>query len=731
MNPEQQRAVEHGDGPLLILAGAGSGKTRVLVQRVAHLIESGRALPSEILAVTFTNKAAGEMRRRLEEMLGFSVKDLWVETFHAACLRVLRQHSEHVGLGPHFVVYDDADQMALIKDVLESLGISDKAIPPRRALERISRAKDSCLSPEKFGEQSKDFYLQKIARIYTKYQARLVEAQAVDFGDIIRLTVRLVEEHPDILERYQRRWKYLLIDEYQDTNHAQYRFVTLLAKAHGNVSVVGDDDQSIYRWRGADISNILSFERDFPGAEIIRLEQNYRSTKTILAAANGVVAQNAGRKPKTLWTQNPDGSRVRVVESATERQEAEEVARGIQAARDEGAAWRDVAVFYRINAQSRPFEDVFRREGIPYQIVGGVRFYERREIKDVIAYLRVVHDARDDVGLARIINVPSRRIGKETVKRLKAFADVQGTSLYDSIARFCESGAVQGAVGKRLMAFRALIASLKEAAEGVELSVVVREILDRTGYVEALVAEKSEEANDRIENVGELVAAANEYHDTEERSGLAAFLDQVALVSDVDGFNDDAGAVTLMTLHLAKGLEFPNVYMVGMEENLFPHVRSLDDPDELEEERRLCYVGMTRAQKHLTMLYALKRFHFGQNKYGLASRFLDEIPKEYVEWKRKRDYVKQFFPSRPQFAGHSEDAAADVSSHIDYDFDQRSPEERAGDGFYKGQRIAHPSFGHGVIKACERTPSGHKVTVQFRGGMTKRLIAELANLMPL
>jgi DNA helicase-2/ATP-dependent DNA helicase PcrA len=726
LNPEQQKAVEHGDGPLLILAGAGSGKTRVLVHRVAHLIEMGRALPSEILSVTFTNKAAGEMRRRLEGMLGFAVKDLWVETFHAACLRILRRHSEHVGLGPHFVVYDDADQLALIRNVLEALGISEKAIPPRRALERISRAKDSCLSPEQFEDRSKDFYLQKIARIYTKYQLRLVEAQAVDFGDIIRLTVRLFEEHPEILERYQRRWKYLLIDEYQDTNHAQYRFVSLLAKAHGNVSVVGDDDQSIYRWRGADISNILSFERDFPGARVIRLEQNYRSTKTILAAANGVIENNSGRKPKTLWTQNPDGKSVRVVESATERQEAEEVARGIRAARDGGAEWRDIAVFYRINAQSRPFEDVFRREGIPYQIVGGVRFYERREIKDVIAYLRVVHDSRDDVGIARIINVPARRIGKETVKRLRAYADANGGSLYDSIPRFCNSGTVQGAVAKRLRAFHELIGSLKAAAEGAELSAVLRDVLDRTGYVEALVGEKTDEANERIENIGELVAAANEYSDTDERSGLAAFLDQVALVSDVDGFDDGAGAVTLMTLHLAKGLEFPSVYMVGMEENLFPHVRSLDDPDELEEERRLCYVGMTRAQKQLTMLYALKRFHFGQNKYALASRFLDEIPEEYVEWERKRDYVNGFFPSQRRPV----ETACDDTTYVSDDFDQRPPEERMEQGFHKGQRIAHPAFGHGVIKSCERTPSGHKVVVQFRGGLTKRLIAELANLVP-
>ncbi len=733
LNPQQQRAVEHGKGPLLILAGAGSGKTRVLVHRIARLIGEGIAHPSEILAVTFTNKAAEEMKRRLTAMLGFAVHDLWVATFHAACLRILRQHAEHVGLGPHFVVYDEDDQLALIKEVLAVLNISEKAIPPKRALERISRAKDECLSPEEFARQAHDFYLERIARVYENYQQRLTEAQAVDFGDIIRLTVRLFEEQPEVLALYQRRWKYLLIDEYQDTNHAQYRFVSHLARAHQNVCVVGDDDQSIYRWRGADISNILSFERDFPGAVVIRLEQNYRSTKIILAAANAVIANNAGRKEKTLWTENDTGAPVRIVEAATEQQEAEEVASGIATLRADDALWNDIAVFYRINAQSRPFEEAFRREGIPYQIVGGVRFYERREIKDVIAYLRVVHDIRDDVGLARIINVPSRKIGKETVKRLKLFAAGQGSSLYDAIPRFCEGGQVQNAVVRRLMDFHSLIASLKESAEKVSLPDIVRTVLDRTGYIEALVAERTEEANDRIENIGELVAAANEYGDTDERSGLAAFLDQVALVSDADSFDEQAGAVTLMTLHLAKGLEFPHVYIVGMEENLFPHVRSLDDPEELEEERRLCYVGMTRAKKQLTMLYALRRYHFGQNRFCLASRFLDEIPEQHAAWEKKRDYVTHFFPStsRRYTSEVSRSDSCEVGRVAAFDdFDQRPPEERASQGFRKGQRIAHPFFGDGIIKMCERTSSGHKVTVQFRSGLTKRLIAELANIVP-
>ena len=645
------KAVDHVEGPLLILAGAGSGKTRVLVNRIAKLIDEGTAHPSEILAVTFTNKAAGEMRKRLEEMLGYAMHDLWVGTFHGMCLRMLRQHAERVGLGPHFVVYDDSDQMALIKDVLNLLNISDKAVPPRSALERISRAKDGCQSPEEFAKGAHDFYLGKIAKIYEKYQTRLTESQAVDFGDIIRLTVKLLEENPEICAHYQARFRFLLVDEYQDTNHAQYRFVSLLAKGHNNICVVGDDDQSIYRWRGADVGNILSFERDFPGAVVVRLEQNYRSTQTILDAANGVISNNAGRKPKTLWTENNVGDRVRIVESATDRQEAEEVGTRVSKLRDEGVTWRDISVFYRINAQSRTFEDVFRREGVPYQIIGGVRFYERKEIKDIVAYLRLMHDVRDDVALARIINVPSRRIGKQTIDKLKAYAGGMGSNLYDAIQVFCDQGMVSSAVAKKLNGFRNMIENLRDLSQDVELGEIVREVLEKTGYIEMLVADKTDEANDRLENISELVSAAGEYKNNEECTGLQAFLDQVALVSDVDGFDSEAGAVTLMTMHLAKGLEFRHVFMVGMEENLFPHARSMDDPDELEEERRLCYVGMTRAMERLTMMYALRRFHFGQYKFGLASRFLEEIPEKFVEWKKKRDYVKGFFGTRDSRPG--------------------------------------------------------------------------------
>lgn len=753
LNSEQQRAVSHISGPLLILAGAGSGKTRVLVNRIINLIQNRSHHPSQILAVTFTNKAAGEMKRRLEKSLGSFTNDLWVGTFHSTCLRVLRQHSEHIGLGPHFVVYDDSDQLALIKDTLEHLGISEKAIPPRSALERISRAKDSCLSPEMFESQAHGFYLEKILRIYARYQKRLTEAQAVDFGDIIRLTVKLFEENSDILKLYQQRWQQLLIDEYQDTNHAQYRFVSLLAKAHNNICVVGDDDQSIYRWRGADISNILSFERDFPGAKVIRLEQNYRSTKTILAAANAVISNNAGRKEKTLWTENDEGSKIKIIEAATDRKEADYVAGEILDLRDKGCVWSEMAVFYRINAQSRAFEEVFRRESIPYQIVGGMRFYERREIKDIVAYLRVINDINDDVGLARIINVPSRRIGKDTVGKLKQFASDRNKSLYETIPDFCNSGMVSAALVKRLQGFYQLISSFREMVFGSELSDLIKDVLERSGYIEALVSEKSEEANDRLENIGELVSATSEYRNTEERSSLQAFLDQVALVSDVDSFDADLGAVTLMTLHLAKGLEFPNVFIAGMEENLFPHVRSLDDPDELEEERRLCYVGMTRAQKNLTLLYALRRFHFGKNKFGLASRFLDEIPRQYVCWEQESDYVNSFYTGsvadgyngvsfdrvpvssvkRVSAAEYKNVSMTNYQSSINEydDFDQRPVEERGLDGFKKGQRIMHSVYGDGIIKTCERTTSGHKVTVQFRSGLVKRLIAELANLMPL
>ena len=754
LNTQQQRAVEHVNGPLQVLAGPGSGKTRVLVNRVAHLIDSGNAWPAEVLSVTFTNKAAGEMRRRLEEMVGTGARELACGTFHSICLKLLRRHAEAVGYGDRFVVYDSSDQLVLVKECMNALNIDQTRSTPSAFVERISRAKDSCLGPVEFEKTAHgNPYLKRVASIYTRYQSRLSELQAMDFGDLIRLTVELFEKNPAILESYQNRWRFILVDEYQDTNHAQYRLVKALAAAHNNLCVVGDDDQSVYKWRGADISNILRFEKDFPGAEVIRLEQNYRSTKSILAAAGGVVSNNAGRKAKEIWTDNSTGEKISVVSCETERSEAEEIARRIADQKSRGRRLKDFAVFYRTNAQSRPFEDVFRKSGIAYRIYGGIRFYERAEIKDLLAYLRLIMDVRDDVGFKRIINVPARGLGKTTIDKLYNFAMDHRMSMFDAISPFVASGATRSAQAKRLSEFSNMISELHEGAEERPLAEVVHDVLERTGYVEVLANLSTIESEAKLENINEFVAAVEEFIPMSDPMGtstevpssqLSQFLDQVALVSQADAIDEDQGAVTMMTLHLAKGLEYPSVFMVGMEEGLFPHARSLDAPEELEEERRLCYVGMTRAEELLTLTHAFRRTHFGKANYNVASRFLNEIPTQYVERhsKRRPSYGSSYSgagmgakPRVSQWSSQvkdrypSSDEVFSDATDNDYDFDQSSPDENS-QGFEKGAKVNHPTFGAGVILGCEKTSSGHRVTVRFRGGAVKRLIAEFAGLMP-
>ncbi len=1128
-NSAQQRAVEHADGPLLVLAGPGSGKTRVLVGRVAQLIERGAAWPSEILAVTFTNKAAGEMRRRLEGLIGPRARELSCGTFHSICLRLLRRHAEHVGFSDRFVVYDEGDRLVLVKECLAVLDIDVSRTSPQAIAERISRAKDACLDPEAFArEAGGNPYLKRVARVYERYQARLAELEAMDFGDLIRLAVQLLETHPEILDSCQRRWRYILVDEYQDTNHAQYRLVQLLAAAHKNLCVVGDDDQclvggtlvtmgdgsrrpiekiregdevlscygsgdfrparvsrtfkskssgegvalhlrsgralistaehvhfagyrlglvaqqyftyvmqkrgvgwrlgtsqvytagqakpmvgfkqrllhehadalwvigthssenearaeeyllsleyrlptipfvprkgrsrnglvhdskyierifaafdteanalrlladrglsvehahhrprsrnaarrnvvvtlcgdrrgrspmhrvsivgndaagraklealgfsvrpakhnsrswrfetayadygqvnrvvaqlrktfdvnefyvarlgapcgersgtnalpflpaasvmpgmalfseeggydiververrkirkavydlnverthnfiangivthnSVYRWRGADLSNILRFEKDFTGATVVRLEQNYRSTRTILAAAEGVVGNNAGRKPKALWTENDEGERVGLLSCDSEHREAEAIARRITRAQGAGRRLRDVAVFYRTNAQSRPFEEAFRRAGIAYRIYGGMRFYERAEVKDVLAYLRLLVDPRDDIALRRIINVPTRGIGKTTVERLATAASERAMPMLAAIPMLVAFGAVRAASAKRLAAFQRLIEELAHEATERSLVEIVQTVLERSGYVEHLATASTIEAEARLENINELVAAIEEFEASggegtvaEEGTPLQRFLDQVALVSQADAIDEEQGAVTMMTLHLAKGLEFPVVFMVGMEEGLFPHARSIDDPDELEEERRLCYVGMTRAKEELALTHAFRRTLFGKATYNVASRFLDEIPGQLVARESIGDGTDGLMTPRGsrrwvggstvpsddvfsaqdsfgQNAPQSNVVFSDHESRImnhDPDFDQRPPEER-GTSFQKGGRVNHPTLGAGVVMGCQRTSSGHRVTVRFQNGQTKRLIAEFAGLLP-
>jgi len=719
LNPQQQEAVEHGDGPILVLAGPGSGKTRVLVHRIASLIERGLAFPSQILAVTFTNKAAEEMRRRIEGLVGTGAREIAAGTFHSVCLRLLRRHAEEAGYGERFLVYDESDSLSLVKECFDALGFDRERFPPQSALERISRAKDSCKGPDEFAsEAAGNPYLERVAKVYARYQSRLVELQAMDFGDLIRLAVLLFEKNPGILEQYRSRWRYMLVDEYQDTNRAQYLLLSALARGNSNICVVGDDDQSIYRWRGADISNILRFEKDFPGAKVVRLEQNYRSTGAILAAAGAVVSRNAGRKSKSIWTKNSEGRKVRIVSCESERREAEIVAERLS---DGGSRYGDVAVFYRTNAQSRPFEETFRLAGIPYRIFGGMKFYERAEVKDVLAYMRLALDPSDDVGFRRVVNVPARGLGKTTVGRLELFARERGLSMLAAVPKFVLSGALRSNAAAKLKAFAEIVDGLAREANSNDLGAFVRMVLNDSGYIGALAQASSIESEARLENINELVTAAEEFASADgDESGppLQQFLDQVALVSGADAINDELGSVTMMTLHLAKGLEYPVVFMVGMEEGLFPHSRSQDDPEELEEERRLCYVGMTRAKEELFLTHAFRRRLFGAERYNVASRFLDEMPKEHVE-------------RRSTFKGTGNGfRVSGIGSRVSEldDFDQRPAEERGM--FARGLRVMHPAFGVGVIKLCEKTSAGHKVTVSFRNGSVKRLIAEFAGLVP-
>ncbi|MFA4875233.1 MAG: 3'-5' exonuclease, partial [bacterium] len=662
--------------------------------------------------------------------------------------------------------YDDADQQALIKECMAELDIDRDRLPHRSALDRISRAKDACQGPGQFAEAAAgNPFLERVARIYTRYQKRLGELQAVDFGDIIRLTVKLFDDDARIREAYQRRWRFIMVDEYQDTNRSQYRLLLHLAAAHRNLCVVGDDDQSIYRWRGADIGNILRFEQDFPGAAVVRLEQNYRSTKPIIAAASAVVSQNAGRKPKEIWTSRDGGARVLLISCESERREAEAVAARIKEAACGSRKLRDFAIFYRTNAQSRPFEEIFRREGLQYRIYGGIRFYERAEVKDVLAYLRLIVDRHDDVALLRVINVPARGLGKTTVDRLKAFASERSLSFFDAIVPFVEIKAAGTAQSKRLTEFHDTIDAIDRDGMGKPLPSLLHDVLELTGLVEALARDSSIESEARLENINELVAAVEEFVPSDGSHPLIQFLDQVALVSDADSVDETQGAVTMMTLHIAKGLEFPCVFMVGLEESLLPHARSIDDPEELEEERRLCYVGMTRAMDELVLTHAFRRSVFGSERYNVASRFLDEIPHDVVDrcvmastrrrepegerggrggvvvlplCKGESEGVDPDLTSpspslqRRGIVGHDVQVTShqsQVTSHGFSDFDQRPPDEQGG-ALAKGRRVRHPTFGVGVIMSCERTSSGHKVTVRFQGGSEKRLIAEFAGLMP-
>ncbi|MGZ4410782.1 MAG: ATP-dependent helicase [Gaiellaceae bacterium] len=702
LNPAQREAVVTTEGPLLVIAGAGSGKTRVLTYRVAHLIRSCGVKPHEILAITFTNRAAGEMCSRLDALLGPQARRIWIMTFHAACGRILRSEIPRLGYKSSFTIYDQADQIRLIKLCLQELDRDPKRFAPRGIHAQISNAKNQLVGPEEYGARVSSFYDRTVAEVYDLYQRRLFAASALDFDDLLYLTVEVLDRFPEARTRWQKAFRYVLVDEYQDTNHAQYRLLQLLAERHRNICVVGDPDQSIYAFRGADIRNILEFERDFGAAQTIALEQNYRSTNAILETANGVIVNNRERREKRLWSELGEGEPVRVIEVEDEHAEARFIAASIAGLVEEGYSGREIAVFYRTNAQSRVLEDVLVRQGIGYQVIGGPRFYERAEIKDAVAYLQVLDNPADAVSLLRIANRPRRGIGETSLARLASFAQSLDIPLWDALARAEEAG-VSSAAQRCVESLRTLLQSLQSAAQELELAELVETVLERSGYMESLRAERTIEAQGRIENLEELVGVAREFQAQAEEPTLSGFLQEISLYSDVDALDEEKSDVTLMTLHNAKGLEFRAVFMIGMEEGIFPHARSIEEQG-IEEERRLCYVGMTRALERLVLTHAAVRALYGRRDYNLPSRFLDELPGRHVVQERLRpaSWSKYGAP------------AASVAPRGDL------PNLSTGDS------VRHGTLGEGVITAIE---PGGVVTVRFASdGSERRLMLDYAPL---
>ena len=703
LNPAQREAVLTTEGPVLVIAGAGSGKTRVLTRRIAHLLAAVGVKPPEILAITFTNKAAAEMRERVEDLVGPPARAAWVMTFHAACGRILRREAPRLGYRSNFTIYDSADQLRLTKQCLEDLERDPKRFTPRGIHSQISNAKNQLIGPDDYASRVASFYDQTVADVYKLYQTKMFNSNAVDFDDMLYLTVDVLERFPEAQEKWQTAFRYLLVDEYQDTNHAQYRFLQLLAAKHSNVFAVGDPDQSIYAFRGADIRNVLEFERDFPGAKTIALEQNYRSTNSILEAANGVISHNRERKPKNLWSELGDGDPVRVVEVEDEHSEARYVAAEIARLVEEGYNGNEIAVFYRTNAQSRVLEDVLVRQGVAYQVIGGPRFYERAEIKDLVAYLQVIDNPFDAVSLLRIANRPRRGIGDSTLAKLMSFADDAEMSLWEAMDRTDAAG-VGTAPAKAVKSFRTVIQSLMSASQEFDVPELVERVLEQSGYMDSLEAERTIEAQGRIENLQELVSLAREWMESAAEPTLSSFLQEVSLYSDQDAIRGEGSLVTLMTIHNAKGLEFRAVYLIGMEDGIFPHSRSIEEQG-VEEERRLCYVGMTRAMERLTLLHASSRMLYGGRSYNLPSRFLDELPEAHVE----RDQLKP-----ASWSNYGAPKQSQVAPRDDV------PSLSTGDS------VRHGTLGEGVVVRIE---AGGVITVRFADdGTERRLMLDYAPL---
>jgi DNA helicase-2/ATP-dependent DNA helicase PcrA len=753
LNPEQREAVLHLGGPLLILAGAGSGKTRVITSRIAYLVGNGHAEPHEVLAVTFTNKAAEEMRARVEALLGSDVSGMWVSTFHSLCARLLRREAPAIGLSRDFVIYDSSDQLTVVKQALKSLHVDESFVQPRAALSRISHAKNRMEGPEAVeanaGWNRRD---EQIAKIYAYYLNALKESNALDFDDLLLRTVELFEQSERVRTKYAEQFKFVMVDEYQDTNRPQYLLITRLAGMHRNLCVVGDPDQSIYKWRGADLRNILDFEQDFGEAKIVKLERNYRSTQIILDAASAVISQNRNRKDKRLWTDRKGGDRIVYFRGGDELEEADFITRTARGALADDVE-ATVAVLYRTNAQSRTIEDALMREGIAYKVVGGVRFYERKEIKDALAYMRLIINPHDDVSLRRVINVPARGIGKgvmEAVEQLPADDDdalmdalpllaaglqpaLSANSLWARLVRGLERRAFPGRAAASLTAFRDLMVRLTEMARQESVSIAIGKMLDQSGYLQDLREERSEDAESRVENLAELVSAAREYESREQEPSLGGFVDRLSLLSDVD---EEQGArdarVWMMTLHSAKGLEFPVVVLAGLEEGLFPHSRSSEDEEELEEERRLCYVGMTRARSRLVLTGAARRRIFGEYQSSEPSRFIDEVPADLIERKAasfssSSGYQGNFphydFRTNPYGRGRRVKEAEPTYSYEDED-------QSTGIALRLGMKVRHPQFGIGTVLSVERLDDDTKLVVRFTAVGQKTLRAKYARLEP-
>lgn len=746
LNDMQQMAVFHTEGPLLILAGAGSGKTRVLTHRAAYLIEEKGVSPWNIMAITFTNKAASEMRERINNIVGFGADQIWVSTFHSTCVRILRRHIEFLGYDNRFTIYDADDQKSLIKDIVKRMNLDSKFYKERAVAGKISSYKDELISPERAIEITKgDLRENTVAKIYLEYQVQLKKNNALDFDDLIVKTVELFKKYPDVLDYYQERFKYIMVDEYQDTNTAQFQLIRLLASKYRNLCVVGDDDQSIYKFRGANITNILSFEKYFENARVIKLEQNYRSTKNILAAANGVIANNQGRKDKTLWSDNEEGTQIDLYQAEDAYDEANMVAKEIRKKVNAGDyKYSDFACLYRTNAQSRTLEEKLLLANVPYKIIGGQNFYQRKEIKDILCYLKTVNNSTDDIAVARIINVPKRGIGATSIGKAQAYAVDHNINLYNALELAYMNPELSRASAK-IKKFTDFIEELREYSQEHSIKELVDKIIEDTGYVTELVLENTDESKARIENIEELISKVVEYESTTENPDLAGFLEDVALVADIDSLDEDSDYVVLMTIHSAKGLEFPNVFLCGMEEGLFPGISAIcaDDQSEIEEERRLCYVAITRAKENLVISYAKRRMVHGETRYNIISRFIKEIPTQLINSKNVTDRVAAGqIPKKEEF-GNASRASQNAFRNKPFkksSYGEPSTKPTFGKSFtitkqpvdyVVGDRVKHIKFGEGTVLNIEDGPKDYQVTVAFDKAGQKIMMASFAKLKKL